>query len=508
MRNNNVIFNQSHQWSRSCVMGGRFLLAVGSVLFMFISNSMAGGLKTFSVKAVPSEYVQAIKESLNDELECCETRFSNVTIEKRKNTQPAYRLETLFSSQQGSWMFQSFVNNGLFKVASSYQPSHPKALMVTKGFADLEWLHRTVNDSSIITKEGDKYRLSYPLIIGKNATLLINDKLELNSASGTAIINLGTLILNKAVVVGSVTAGKQSKGSFRPFITSWNGSETYIYHAELFDLGYDAHLSHGLSIIKHVGLAGVSGESAWVEVVNSRFNRMEAGLTVNGAKGIISKNHIDGSRQYGINVNNSSLQIEQNIIKNTALNSGIHLQSPYRMIIKKNKIERSKKAGISVAGRVGVLKVIGNQLLSNHGSGMLIEATDTSDNGYIQVLGNILAHNEQSGIQTNCVHICQIDKNIFIANQQYSISFLNSHQFSDHSLLITENSFTQSPNELVQVSGLQHLIFGNNKLTLNPGSHSVFSGELQPIQSKILRNILSNNGIVEIQVQHKDVKGK
>ncbi len=107
-------------------MGGKFLLAAGSALFMFISSSMAGGLKTFSVETVPSEYVQAIAASLNEELECCETLFSNVTTEKRKNTKPAYRLETLFSYQQGSWMFQSFVNNGLFKVASGYQPSHPK----------------------------------------------------------------------------------------------------------------------------------------------------------------------------------------------------------------------------------------------------------------------------------------------------------------------------------------------------------------------------------------------
>jgi mannuronan 5-epimerase len=498
-------FTQKHQWNRTWVMDGKFLLTVAAALLMFISNSMAGGLKTFSVKTVPTEYVQAIKESLNDELECCETRFSNIITEKRKNTKSAYRLETLFSSQQGSWMFQSFVNNGLFKVASSYQPSHPKALMITEGFADLEWLHRVVNDSSIIAKEGDKYRLSYPLIIGKNATLFIDDKLELNAVSGTALINLGTLILNKAFVVGSVAGEKQGKGSFRPFITSWNGSETYIYHSELSGLGYDAHLSHGISIIKH---AGLSGASAWIEVVDSHLKGMETGLTVTGAKGIISKNHIESSRQYGINAKNSSLKIEQNIIKNTALNSGMHLQSPYRTIVKKNKIERSKKAGVSVGGRVGRLKVIGNQLLSNHGSGILIEATDTSDNGYIQALGNILAHNEQSGIQTNCVYICHIEKNIFIANQQYAISFLNSPQFADHSLLITENSFAQSPNELIQVSGLQHLIFGNNKLALNPGSHSVFSGELQSIQSKILRNTLSNNEIVEIQVQHQGVKGK
>lgn len=479
---------------------GRVLVC--SMLTIFAASVTATELKAFSIERVNAESYGQLALTFDNESSCCAPLFSASTLQAFESYKPAYQLETLFSSQKGSWMFQSFVNNGLFKVASRYQPYHPKAIMLTNGVADLEWLFKSVNDPSVIAKEGQQYRLYYPLIIGKHAALKVQGSLELNADAGVAIINLGTLVINNSIVTSSST----STSDFKSFITAWNNSKTYIHQSEIKGLGYDGYLSQGISIAQNNSLDDAQNQTAWIEVIDSQFSDMQSALMLAGAKGVIRRNIIEGAKRYGIYAQSSELLIEKNQVRNSDGNSGLHLQASFPTIVRKNTFENNQKAGVSIGGEARQVSLIGNQVLGNNGAGLLVETLSSGDT--IQIKGNIIAHNSGSGVRVNGVGTYQIDQNIFIANQNYAISIKDNKEGSDHLLLITQNQFVQNQNELIQSEGIEHLIFGSNKFNLKPGVHSVFSGELQSIQASVLQNTYSKNDVVEIKVKSKCLKRK
>lgn len=121
-----------------------------------------------------------------------------VQLQVSERPRPAGRasvsLQPMFSSQAGSWPFEPFVNNGLFRAIAGYQAHHPQAVMVRGGSISLAQLHDALNDPKIIKRYKDGYLLSYPLVIASDGGLLLEGtSLYLYSYSGTALINQGWL---------------------------------------------------------------------------------------------------------------------------------------------------------------------------------------------------------------------------------------------------------------------------------------------------------------------------
>ena len=199
-----------------------------------------------AISLLPSAVQQSALDSLRDSL------AGGPSVEQVSARLPSARaktsLRTMFSAQVGSWPFEPFVHNGLFKVIAGYQASHPQALRISAGRIDLEQLFRAVGNPQILRRHKDGYLLSYPLLIDADAALVVdNASLYLNANSGSALINQGQLVLRHALVQGwSGAHTETAQAGFRPFIVSWAGSVTLVDHSTLSRLGYNAHLARGL----------------------------------------------------------------------------------------------------------------------------------------------------------------------------------------------------------------------------------------------------------------------
>ncbi|MCS5516615.1 hypothetical protein NWF32_21630 [Pseudomonas qingdaonensis] len=105
----------------------------------------------------------------------------------------------MFSAQGGSWPFEPFVNNGLFRAVAGYQAHHPQAVLIQGGSITLAQLADTLNNPQVLKRYKDGYLLSYPLMIAADGGLVLEGtSLYLYSYSGTALINQGWLGLNQS----------------------------------------------------------------------------------------------------------------------------------------------------------------------------------------------------------------------------------------------------------------------------------------------------------------------
>lgn len=68
-----------------------------------------------------------------------------VAFQQAERPRPAGRasvsLQPMFSAQAGSWPFEPFVNNGLFRAIAGYQAHHPQVVQLRGGSITLAQLH-------------------------------------------------------------------------------------------------------------------------------------------------------------------------------------------------------------------------------------------------------------------------------------------------------------------------------------------------------------------------------
>ena len=154
----------------------------------------------------------------------------------------------MFSAQQGSWPFEPFVHNGMFKEIAQYQRQHPRIIVIQGGRATLGMLYRQLSNERILRRHQGGYLLSYPLMIAPDAALVLeNEPLFLQAHTGTALINRGALHISNALVASHTNNQDTPAGNTRPFLMNWAGSQLHMDNASIRNLGYDAYLSRGIT---------------------------------------------------------------------------------------------------------------------------------------------------------------------------------------------------------------------------------------------------------------------
>ncbi|MDE1164762.1 MAG: right-handed parallel beta-helix repeat-containing protein [Pseudomonas sp.] len=407
-------------------------------------------------------------------------------------------LQPMFSSQEGSWPFEPFVNNGLFRAIAGYQSHHPQAVVISGGSITLAQLAEALHDPKVLRRHKDGYLLSYPLMITANGGLILEGtSLYLYNFSGTALINQGLLSLNQSRLEGW-TGDKTSATdrAYRPFVVSWAGSSTQILDSTLSRLGYNANLSRGLS----TGLSTQQAPStppASVLIRNSHFTELSSGVELQHAQALIEHSTFDQQQQYAIDLNNSQAQVRDNSIRGVENNSGIRVRGQTRALIQGNLILTTAKAGIEVSEQAGALLLTGNRIGDSKGNGIQLRNL-TGKGGVLVIEDNLISNSQGSAIDASEVQALAILDNRISASPEYAISLRNALPLPGE-LALTGNRLGAIGKAVVRVEGIDNVVLGHNQYQGKPLLQNLLIGDLMPVQSVLLDATVRQGCIVQVR---------
>lgn len=406
-------------------------------------------------------------------------------------------LRPMFSSEAGSWSFEPFVHNGLFRVIANHQAAHPQAVQISGGQIDLAQLHRVLANPAILRPHKDGYLLSYPLLIAADAALLVeNTQLYLDANSGSALINQGQLQLSHALVQGwSGEHAEHAEKGFRPFIMAWAGSHTLIEHSTLSRLGYNAHLARGLGAARSPAQSRSTADAQlWIR--DSLFDELSTAVDANTALLRIENSRFERLQQYALDLHNSQVQVQANRIDQVRNNSGIRIRGNSSGRIDGNVISATGKAGIEILKQRGDLLLSGNLIGTPASNG--IQLRDSGAEGNLLLIGNHILNSGYSGIDAHNVKRAYLVENRISATPEYAISFRHPAPGGDRLVLIG-NHLGDTGKALIRVEGQDRLILGNNRLQVTPPHQKVLAGDLLPLQSPLLDALQQRGCFIEVR---------
>lgn len=478
----------------------RFTASLGTLLVALLLSPplLAQTLYRHQIEALPS---QPQKQALADLLA---SNRPSVTTAQLALELPAGRARVsqplLFSAQSGSWPFEPLVGSGLFKVIAAYQSQHPRALQIDAGSIDLAQLERAVANPQILRRHKDGFLLSYPLLIGPKAALLVQDtSLYLNSRSGAALINQGQLqLLRSQLQSWSGGTPHDEPALFRPFILAWAGSNTWIEDSSLSRLGYNAHLTRGLSTRRSAS-QGAGVAPARLLIRNSHLREMASGAELHDALALIDDSHFDDLQQYAIDLHDSRLSLRLNRIRQVRNQSAIRIAGASSGDVTQNLILATGKAAIEVSAQSGELSLRDN-LIGNSGShGIQLQG---HSGGRLLLAGNLIANSSSSGIDGENLDGALIVANRISASPDYAIS-LRSNQAQQGEVGLFDNQLANSGKSMIRSEGVRQLQLGGNHFQAVAVNQALLAGDLQAVQSLLLETTLKQGCYARLQLtQH------
>lgn len=397
-------------------------------------------------------------------------------------------LQPLYSSQQGSWPFESFVHAGLFKVIGSYQVKHPRMVQISGGHLTLTQVRQQLGDSEALRPHRDGYLLTYPLMIAPGATLSIEDtQLYLYAHSGAAIINQGRLQIIRSRVE-SWSGESRKERAYRPFIMAWAGSQTRVVDSQLSRLGYNAHLARGLSAARSVHQAA-NVPPARLLIRGSTLEQLSS-VQLQNSEALIQASSFRQMQLYAIDTENSRLNADGNSIDEVRNHSGIRLRGASRALLLNNDIRRTGKAGIELSSFSGTLLARANVLNDNATHAVQLREMDAR--GVVVLHDNRLAHANQNLVDAHSAGRLLLRENR-LADAGHAISLQGAGQ-----VLILDNQFAAIEQSGLKSIGVQQLLLGGNQFDAKVIRQRLFEGDLLPVQSHIVEATISQACYLQI----------
>nr|WP_319527869.1 right-handed parallel beta-helix repeat-containing protein [Pseudomonas laurentiana] len=406
-------------------------------------------------------------------------------------------LQTMFSSQGGSWPFEPFVNNGLFRAIAGYQAHHPQVVLIRGGSVTLAQLHDALKDERILKRYKDGYLLSYPLMIASDGGLLLEGtSLYLYSYSGTALINQGWLGLNQSRLE-SVAGDKpgSTDRAWRPFVVAWAGSHTQVLNSTLNRLGYNANLSRGLSTALSVQQP-VNSRPATLLVRNSQFNELSA-VELQHTLAQFDSNRFEQSQQYALDIRDSQALVSQNQIRGVDNNSAIRLRGNTRALVEGNLILGANKAAIEVSEQHGALMLSRNRIGASRGNGILLRSVHPTAEAPLLIDDNLIGSSQGSAIDASDVSAATLINNRIGNTPEYAISLRNASALPGP-LILSGNTLGQVGKAVVRVEGLNQVDLGPNRFNGTPLLQNLLIGDLLPVQSLLLDATLRQHQVIRV----------
>lgn len=430
-----------------------------------------------------------------------------VQLQVDERPRPAGRasvsLQPMFSSQAGSWPFEPFVNNGLFRAIAGYQAHHPQAVMVRGGSITLAQLHDALNDPKIIKRYKDGYLLSYPLLIANDGGLLLEGtSLYLYSYSGTALINQGWLGLNQSRLE-SVAGDKpgSTDRAWRPFVVAWAGSHTQVLGSTLNRLGYNANLSRGLTTALSSQQAA-STRPATLLIRDSQFTELASAVELQHSQAQIDNSQFGQSRQYAIDVRDSQVTVRNNQLRGIDNNSGIRLRGQTRARIEHNLILGAHKAAIEVSEQQGALLLTGNLIGDSRGNGIQLRNLAPTAGAPLLISDNLIGNSRGSAVDASEVGAVSLIGNRIGNSPEYAVSLRNAAPLAGP-LTLSGNTLGKVGKAVVRVEGLQQVVLGPNTFEGKPILQNLLIGDLLPVQGLLLQATQRQGCVVRVELSER-----
>lgn len=408
-------------------------------------------------------------------------------------------LSSMFSSQEGSWPFEPFVHNGLFRVIAGYQAHHPQVVLLRGGSIGLAQLYQALGDERVMSRHKDGYLLSYPLLIAPGAALNIEDStLYLRIQSGTALINQGELNLRQATLT-SWSGGQHAdiEQSFRPFVMAWAGSRTRIVDSSLSRLGYNAHLARGLTLARSAQqVRGLAPATLFVR--GSWIRELSSGVELQKAEARIEDSRFDDLQQYALDLLDSRASLVGNHIATVKNQSAIRLRGASSGVVERNVILGAAKAGIEVQEQHGDLVLRQNMIGATQNGILLRQIVDTKD-AHLLLAQNYIANTASSGIDGEAIGTAYVIDNRISATPEYAISMRNPTGQPSR-LVVVANQLANAGKAMIRTEGIDRVVLGDNRYQMGQTDQQLLAGDLMPVQSLLLEATVMNPCIVEVRV--------
>ena len=406
-------------------------------------------------------------------------------------------LQSMFSAQHGSWPFEPFVHAGLFEVIAKYQSHHPRILSIDDGRITLQELHRQLNDDHVLRRHEDGYLLSYPVMINSGGALIVeNTKLYLYRYSGSAIINRGLLQVDDAELASyEDKSAYTSKHPYRPFVINWAGSQLHISNSIISGLGYEQHLSRGVTAARSMGQNDKSIVPARIQIHNSKFTEMVTGVEVSESHARITDSNFSHNYHYALDLDGSLFYLSGNEVNTVTGQSGIRIRGNSHGEIADNRVIKTAKSAIEVDNFDGQLLVNNNRLGMANGYGIRLSNTQFGSRLWIE--GNLIFNTLLSGIDgVNAAQITILNNRI-VSTPEYAISIRNI-DIKNSSLSINGNKLEKVGKAMIQMYGVGQLTLGENSYRARPLLQNLLIGDLLPYQTSLLEITLRERKVARL----------
>ncbi|MFO1242227.1 MAG: right-handed parallel beta-helix repeat-containing protein [Rickettsiales bacterium] len=345
-----------------------------------------------------------------------------VTYKDVKNRMPAAKDGVVTRLLAGQTVFNGkFIDAmGLSNFVLSQQSYLPQIIYVESGVVDLPLIYDQMireGQTDFIEKKDRTYILRRPIIVGPNATFVISgadvDELKLSEEKNAYIVNAGNLYIADTRVTGWSEKDQkpswrvyEQKKIYRPYITSWSESKTYMTTTVFTALGYSNSKSYGISLS--------AGPKEYVRYRYDRLARPEA---------VIVDNSFDNLLYgfYSYEADNVVL-VGNEYINNTVYGIDPHDRSRWFTIAYNTSYLAEKKHGIIISREVNDSTILGNVAYDNHGSGIMV---DRQSSGTL-IYANTAFDNGQDGVtifESSCKIIAS---NQFFDNKRSGVKIRNS----------------------------------------------------------------------------------
>lgn len=406
-------------------------------------------------------------------------------------------LRPMFSAQQGSWPFEPFVQNGMFKEIAQYQRQHPRIIVIQGGRATLGMLYRQLSNERILRRHQGGYLLSYPLMIAPDAALVLeNEPLFLQAHTGTALINQGALHISNALLTTHLDGQEASAGNARPFLINWAGSGLYLDNASIRDLGYDAYLSRGITTALSPQQP-VDTPPAHVVLNGSTLQNMPVGLELQHARAVVSASRFEQMQHYAVDMENSQFALDNNQIQTVKQFSGIRVRGASAGKLVANRIGHTRKSAIEVENFQGQLLVRANSLSNNLGHGILLREVHADSS--LLVTDNTIINTQGSALEGINVSVLNVIRNQISHTAEYGISLRNDTA-TPGPVRIFNNQLSHVGKAMVRTQGIHQILLGDNQFLASQLLQPILLGDLMKYQAPVLQRMLQQQEWINIKL--------
>lgn len=383
-----------------------------------------------------------------------------------------------------------------------------QAIKLSGGAVSLQDVVLQIDNEEIISSAAGVVTVRLPILIEADAALIVEGastkEVRLSTDRGALIANAGRLFILDTQVTswdeqsGSPTEWK-SKENFRPFISSYIRSQTFLSGSEFVNLGYHAPTSYGLSLSSQPEREDPTKRAQWPTgiLVDNEFRGLYYGFYSYEARAVkIIGNTYTDCILYGIDPHDRSTELV--IARNTATGT-------------------LEKHGIIGSRGISNSFVFENVSHNNHGSGIMLDRqckgnivcnNKVFNNGQgiaiYESRGNIIAENmvvqnKKSGIRVRNSQGTVVVENEIVANGDYGLE-IYAKQLDDHAKRMKRGDLYD---DFVSVSFFGNVVVGNQGGIVKGNNVSYLA--MRDIQTKTnLDQLEASTGLASISLYDQE----